>query len=211
MLGVKPMSRLNNRHFRKQIVSLSARQKSNGTLSDGTADTEKRAPTSGIAHRTPCRTHFSHAPTAAQRFDVAFQTLKNTCETETCLGSKSSSTAASVNWVMRQAASGRVKRALSSLARGATCSWRDLVVLVWKTTRVYSARCGVCIEVGPSPSRLSSERQCLTRSCGVWQHLLGFTMSPNFPPFVSLFVASGRGQAASVVETFDGSLSTRYE
>ena len=86
-------------------------------------------PTSVIANGTPCRTHFSHAPTAAQRFDVAVQTLKNTCETETCLGSKRSSTAASVNWVMRQAASGRVKlRDSSWVAPGATCSWRALEV-----------------------------------------------------------------------------------
>ena len=44
------------------------------------------------------------------------------------------------------------------------CFWRDPVVLIWKITKVYSALCGVCIEVGPSPSRPSSERQYLTKS-----------------------------------------------
>ena len=104
----------------------------------------------------------------AQRYDVAVS-VKNICESETFMGSKSSSTTVPTNWVisasnifepvLRQGPSDRDKRALSSLASGAA------VVLIWKTTRVYPARCGVCIEVGPSPSRLSSEHQCLTRSC----------------------------------------------
>ena len=64
--------------------------------------------------------------------------------------STSSSTTVSTSWVIsafntfepvsRQGASDRDKRAPSSLACGATCSWRDLVVLVRKTTTVSSAK-----------------------------------------------------------------------
>ena len=46
---------------------------------------------------------------------------------------------------VRQASSGQGKRALSLLLE-ALC-----VELIWKTTKVCSARCGVCMEVGPSP------------------------------------------------------------
>ena len=46
----------------------------------------------------------------------------------------------------------------------------------------------MCI-AGPSPSQPSSEHQCLTKSCCVWRCQLGFTMSPNFLPYVSLFVS----------------------
>ena len=50
------------------------------------------------------------------------------------------------------------------------CFWRNLVVLIWKISKLYSASCGVCIEVGPSPSQPNSEHQHLTRPYIMWQY-----------------------------------------
>ena len=75
------------------------------------------------------------------------------------MGSKSSSITVSMKWVisafnifdpaLRQEPSDRDKQALSFPAGDAMCFWRDLLVLIWKITRLYSGRCGGCTKLVP--------------------------------------------------------------
>ena len=72
-----------------------------------------------------------------------FQNLKNISETETFMGSKDSSAAAEVSWVML-APSIRACVASGGFGLGHSHLWlEDLVVPIWRAAKVYFARCGV--------------------------------------------------------------------
>ena len=118
-----------------------------------------------------------------------YQTLENTCDPRTCMGSKNLSRTVSMNWVTRAPSiSGHSHLKLETLRTLGPLLWKEprspslkadvhtillrlmlcfygFVVLIWKTTKVCAARCGVCIEVGPSPFLPSSVHQCLMKSC----------------------------------------------
>ena len=96
------------------------------------------------------------------------------------------------------------------------CFWRDHVVLIWKITRLYSGRCGGCIEVGPLLSQPNSKHQYLTRWYRVWECPAWHQNVPelSFLMFLSfhclLRPAEGRQLRWCDVKILDGSLSTRY-
>ena len=114
-------------------------------------------------------------PTTAQLYDVTASEFEEYLRVRDSHGSKNSLAAVSMIWVtpvsnisesgLREAASGRGRRAHSSLAGGATCFQRVLVERIWKTPKVCFARCGACTEVSPSPSLPSAERQYLMTTC----------------------------------------------
>ena len=80
---------------------------------------------------------------------------------------------------------------------------------------MYSARCGACIEVGPSPSLSSSEEhRCLTNRLECGSVRLASQCTSTFPLdtlFPSIACCAKRKPGRFDVETLDVSPSTRYE
>ena len=111
------------------------------------------------------------------------------------------STAAPVDWAMLASSirvcfasggtliSGLIRCVLPARPCGADLENRQSIFhTLWRVHRSWS-----------SPSRPSSEHQCLTKLCCIQRCQFGFTVSPNLLPFVSLSVASSRSQAAYMV------------
>ena len=100
---------------------------------------------------------------------------------------------------LRQAVSGRVKRALIS-------RWRRYVLLARSCDADLEDHQSVFRTLWPvhrswSLALPSSERRCLMNRV-VWRRQLGFTTSPDFffdTPLISLLVTCGRRRAHSVV------------
>ena len=164
--------------------------------------------------------------TSAQRYDVAVSVCENMCESRDMHGLEELVNhglnelvliASNIfESVLRQGVSDQDKRALSSLAWGATCSWRDLVVLIWKTTRVCFARCGVCIEWSlaiPAEFRTPvSHEIVLSAAMFAWLHNVPELSLLTLLSFHCLFrPAEARQLRWCDVKIVDGSLSTRYE
>ena len=88
-----------------------------------------------------------------------------------------------------------------------------VVVLMWRTIKEYAARCEVCIKVGPSssiPSSVSQEIVLSVTTSGWFYNVLELFLL-ILPSFHCLLrPVDVRQSRWSDVQTFDGSLSTRY-
>ena len=95
-----------------------------------------------------------------------------------------------------------------------TCVRHDLVVPIWKTAKVYSARRGACIAIGPFVILAEfrtpmSHKIVLSIATSSWLHNV-----PELSPFcfIVCYIQPKPGSFHGATgETFDGSLSTRYE
>ena len=138
----------------------------------------------------------------------AYQSLKNTCESGTCMHSKRvvSSGHACLQYL-------RVCSASGILGPGQA----GTLISGLKTTKVCSARCDVSTGVSPSPSLPSSGRQCpfeivLSVATSAWLHDVPELALLTLLSFHCLLrLAETRQLRWRDVETFDGSLSTRYK
>ena len=94
------------------------------------------------------------------------------------------------------------------------CFWRDLVVLIWKITRLYSRRCGEGASklVSSYPNRIQNTSISRDRlECGDVSEASQCPRTVPFDtPFISLFVASRQLRWCDV-QILDKPLSTPYE
>ena len=92
--------------------------------------------------------------------------------------------------------------------------FHGVAVVVPCTTNVHAARCDVCIEVGFSPSLPSSVPRdiALSVATSAWVHCVSQLSLLTLASFhCQLRVAEVKHLGWCDVQTFDGSLSTRYE